>query len=605
VTGEHLFSVDVLNADASMELFVKRAEAVRSDFCVNGNGQVITDICRQLDGLPLAIELAAARMRMFDPPQLLALMRSPFTVLTLRHRDKVSHRRALREMLAESERLLSPEEDAAFRRLGIFVGGCSLPAAEAVLGQGTVEPLMDTLQNLADHSLVRIDLQPDAPRINMLHTIREYALSRLQASNEHVEYARRHAEHFTDFAELCEADSPEVRLGKFNEESGNLRAALAYARETQDALMQLRLLASFGRWQGLQWQTDDIAWLLDLFAETATHAPALKRIRARALSVAGFSIMFLLDEGLDHARAMLDESARLFESLGDIDAQASSLSKLGCVLWNITDIPGCIAAAQHALQLDDGQRMHFSSAMANGLIAGALRDQGHYEQAIQLFTLSAEQFEALGDSSMATFQHNGMGDLEFNRGRLPAAQACYERAMAAWKAGGSEGEIGRRGLGRVAYVQGDLNRAHELLARAVSMQRQWSNRADLSFTLHHLSWVKHQKGEPDASTLMREAIHLQQQRKCQLGLIESLDRCAWMTSSKGEAARAATLFGAADILRQSLGLVYPLGDKPLGDMYLAKARAGLAALSFNDAWSEGKSLSLEAAAAFAEAGLEA
>jgi hypothetical protein len=117
--------------------------------------------------------------------------------------------------------------------------------------------------------------------------------------------------------------------------------------------------------------------------------------------------------------------------------------------------------------------------------------------------------------------------------------------------------------------------------------------------------VKHQKGEPDASTLMREAIHLQQQRKCQLGLIESLDRCAWMTSNKGEAARAATLFGAADILRQSLGLVYPLGDKPLGDMYLAKARAGLAALSFNDAWSEGKSLSLEAAAAFAEAGLGA
>jgi predicted ATPase len=447
VAGEHLFSVDVLSLDASTQLFVMRAGAARSDFCVNGNGPAISDICRQLDGLPLAIELAAARMRMFDPQQLLALMRSPFTVLTLRHRDTVSHRRALHEAMAESEQLLSPEEAAAFRRLGIFVGGCSLPAAEAILGRDATQPMMDTLQTLADHSLICIDPQGDAPRITMLHTIREYALSRLKASGEQAELARRHAEHFTDFAELCEGDSPEARLEKFNEESGNLRASLAFARETDNALMQMRLLASFGQWQGLQWQTEDIAWLIDLFAAPATHAPALRRIRARALSVAGFSVLFMLDEGWSHARAMLDESARLFESLGDIDAQASSLSKLGCILWNLADISGCLAAAQRALQLDDDRQRRFSSAMANGLIAGALRDRGDYAQAVQRFSLSAQQFEALGDSSMATFQ---LGDVFLTKARVGLANAPFEAAWAEGKAMPLEAAVAFAEAGLVA-----------------------------------------------------------------------------------------------------------------------------------------------------------
>jgi hypothetical protein len=104
---------------------------------------------------------------------------------------------------------------------------------------------------------------------------------------------------------------------------------------------------------------------------------------------------------------------------------------------------------------------------------------------------------------------------------------------------------------------------------------------------------------------MREALQLQQRRKCQLGLVESLDRCAWMTSSAGEAAHAAALFGASEKLRQSLGMVYPLGDRPLGDVFLTKARVGLANAPFEAAWAEGKAMPLEAAVAFSEAGLAA
>jgi predicted ATPase/DNA-binding XRE family transcriptional regulator len=602
LAGEHLFSVDVLSPDAGMAMFVQRTEAIRPTFCVNGNKEVILEICRQLDGLPLAIELAAARMRMFEPPQLLALMQTPFNVLTLRHRDSITHRRALREALAESERLLTPEAADAFRRLSIFMGGCSLPAAVAVLGAGAVQPVTDCLQVLADHSLIRMHPCEDETRIHMLHTIREYGLERLRSSGEYAATARRHAEYYTDFAEFCEADAPEVQLQKFNEEGGNLRAALAFARRAGDALMQMRLLASFGQWQGMQWQAEDLDWLNGLFAQPATQAPALKRIRARALSVAGFSVLFLLDEGWSHAQAMLEESARLFEALGDVDAQASSLSKLGCILWNVSDLEGCIRASQRALEMEEGKGAKFSSAMANGLIASALRDRGDDAQAVQRFTRSIEQFEALGDSSMAAFQHNGMGDLEFNCGRLAEAHACYERALVSWKAGGSEGEIANRGLGRIAYVQGHLKRAHDLLDRAVSVQRQWNNHADLSFTLHHLAWVKHQMGEPAAAALMQEALHLQQRRTCRISLVESLERCAWMAAGQ-DAARAATLFGAAEALRRSSGMVFPLGDKALQDTYLATVRASLDEASFAAAWAAGEAMPLEAAIAFAMSGI--
>ena len=362
-------SAAALGRNEAVRLFVERARAVNADFALtDANAAVLAEICRRLDGLPLAIELAAARVRLLDPDALLARLESAagsLRLLTGGGRDLPARQQTLRSTIAWSYDLLTAEEQALFRRLAVFVGGCTLAAAEAVCGATA-----DVLDGV-DALLARSMLQPAPPaageaRVALLETIREFGLERLAAAGELDELRRRHAAHFVAFAEAADAAlrGPDSRpwLDRLEAEHDNLRAALEWSlsgdaagHETAQRLSGA--LAWFWWWrchldEGRRW----LARALD-GPRGATVA------RMRALQGAGWLAHFQRDSAA--AREVLGESLAIARALGDRRGEAWSLHLLGRVDYFDGDPAAVRALAQESLEVaeETGDRWLVSWAL--------------------------------------------------------------------------------------------------------------------------------------------------------------------------------------------------------------------------------------------------
>jgi predicted ATPase/DNA-binding XRE family transcriptional regulator len=337
---------------AAVRLFVERARAAKADFVVTAeNVSAVAEICRRLDGLPLAIELAAARIKLFAPEVLLARLAEPLAFLTGGPRDLPARQQTLRNTITWSYDLLDEGEQALFRRLGVFVGGCTLEAAEAMTNIGftisdfglraeaqivenpKTQNALDGLTSLLDKSLLRQEAGPDGePRFVMLETVREYALERLAASDELALTQRRHAEYFLALAEAAErplkGQGQGMWLARLASDLDNLRAALDWGTAMQELELVARLSAA-----------------LDLFWDLRDHLPegierleaALARrdelqpsVRAKALAVTG-RLLWRWDEISygQHARQLSTESLALYRALGDQQGVANVLINLG------------------------------------------------------------------------------------------------------------------------------------------------------------------------------------------------------------------------------------------------------------------------------------
>src|SRR5262249_9536118 len=227
-----------LGEQDSVALFAERAQAVRPDFRLNGDRSVVAEICRRVDGLPLAIELAAARVKILSPQALLARLDERLAVLTTGARDVPLRLRTLRDAIAWSHDLLGEEEQETFGALAVFAGSFTLEAAEEVC-----DAELDTVASLVENSLLR----QAADRLRMLETIREYALEQLQASARREDLLRRHAEYFLAFAEHGDRQDPKALvplIDRLDAEQANLRAALQGARELGDGVLELRLVVA-------------------------------------------------------------------------------------------------------------------------------------------------------------------------------------------------------------------------------------------------------------------------------------------------------------------------------------------------------------------------
>jgi predicted ATPase len=241
----HLPEIDALSQYDAVALFVERAQAVKSDFAVtSANAPAIAEICVRLDGLPLAIELAAARAKLLSPQALLARLEQRFDLLTGGPRDLPARQQTLRATIDWSYGMLGPDEQTLFARLAVFVGGCTLEAAEAVCG---ADGLLTGLSTLIDNNLLRQEEQPDGePRFTMLETIRAYALERLDESAEADEIHSLHAEHFlalADRLEHAERTLPTVDWPRDEREVDNFRAAIAWSNAQGDDERTVRLAA--------------------------------------------------------------------------------------------------------------------------------------------------------------------------------------------------------------------------------------------------------------------------------------------------------------------------------------------------------------------------
>ena len=429
VSGEHEYEVPPLVEEEALALFRERARAVRPGFSANGT---VSEICRRLDCLPLALELAAARVKVLSPAAILERLEVRLPLLTGGPRDAPERQRTLRATIAWSFDLLSEEEQRLLARLSVFAGGCTLEAAEAVCGAD-----LDTLQSLVDKSLLR----RSDDRFRMLATIREYADERLDASPETEELRRRHAMYFLALAEQADTDRLGNRehdwIASIEADHDNFRAVLAWAQSSDEAGVALPLatwLALY--WWALGYVSEGLRWLDGALARGTDESPEL---RARGLSRAAW---LAYAGGLySAAEAFARESLTLSEAAGDTEGVSQALHMLAGLATEQEDYGQARSLASRALALDRqrGDKHAIAARLEN--LGNISLNQGDYEAATALFQESLALCREIGLRRVEASSLGNLANLALHLGRSGEATSLLGEGLRLAQEIGSVGEV--------------------------------------------------------------------------------------------------------------------------------------------------------------------
>ncbi len=475
---------DVAGSEA-VRLFVARAQAVRSDFALTeANAPVVVAICKRVDGLPLAIELAAARVTLFPPEALLARLERRLPLLTGGPRDVPARQQTLRNAIAWSHDLLSADEQVLFRRLAVFAGRFTLEGAEAVVDRvGAIGvDIVEGISSLVDQSLLRqADVVEGEPRFAMLETIREYGLERLEASEEADAVHGAHAAFYLALAEAMEPPllSPDqtrvsprqtARLDRLWAEHDNLRAALAWLIERGEPEVGLRLAGALGSFWRLRSQPSEGRSWLERTLARGTNAPAA----ARAKALHGAGVLAWAQGDFERAGPLIEEALARFRDADDAAKAGQALLALGRLAWDLDDADraqGCFEAACVLFE-----RLADQAGLAHGLHGLALvaYKQGDHDRAAALFEAVLVPWRALGHAwGLACCVPGHLGDVARARGDHRQAAALYQESLALnWEHGDMENVSWNLiGLAAVGVARGQAECAARLLGAAEALKQ--------------------------------------------------------------------------------------------------------------------------------------
>ena len=427
----------------AVRLFIERASDVRPDFTLTKeNAPAIVEICQRLDGLPLAIELAAARTKLLSPPQLLGRLSQPLRLLTTGASNLPPRQQTLRNLIAWSYELLGEEERRLFRALGVFSGGWTLAEAEAVCGneghEGAVGEQVDVLEgmeSLVEKSLVRrveaVENGDEEPRFTMLETIRAFAVEALDASGEGTAARERHATYYVGLAERGAQElygSEQVAwLDRFEEEHANLRAALEWLHASGNAPAALRLAAAMsGFWRTRGYLREGRERLEQVFALVGAVAPSAPL--AHALSVAGSLAAQLGDAA--GARLLLERSLAAWRALGDRRRTAGVLLNLGALAYRLGDYAAAREVLDDALAVQRDLGLKAGMVLALNNLALVQREQSDLPGARASLEESLALLRALSDVRNEPLVLVNLGDVALEEGDGGAA-AYYRSGLEA------------------------------------------------------------------------------------------------------------------------------------------------------------------------------
>ncbi len=475
-------SVDVktVGGSSAVALFVERAQAVKPDFALNhDNAAAVVDVCRRLDGLPLAIELAAARCKVLTPRAMLGRFGNRLDLLTGGARDAPARQRALRAAIAWSHDLLSAEEQVLFRRLGVFVGGWTLETAECVCN-ATGDLGLDVLNGIAslvDQSLVQQTEGSDAePRFFMLETLREYALERLDASDERRQLQRRHADSMLAFAEEAEPYLFGGDRGRWlrhlSEEQDNIRAALGWSLAQDEPELGMRLVGVLWMWFQRRLTIEGRQWADDLLAHT--RAQRSTSARADALFAAGHFAWLQGDVRAFHAR--LGECVKIRRQLGDAAGLGRALPFLGLALGNDYRTAQQLAAEGVSLCREVGDRWGLALALTNlGRIEATW---GHDTAARPPLEEATALFRSLRDDWVLALPLTSIGAIAYRAGSYEEARSAFEEALPRFRAIEDRRNTAQAltNLGYVTLADGEVDRAREIFAESLAFGREHGDR---------------------------------------------------------------------------------------------------------------------------------
>jgi len=587
LTGEEVWSVPILSlpspqsmslSDLLMQyegirLFVERASAARSDFTLTErNASSVTQVCQRLDGMPLAIELAAARVRMMSVSEIAKRLDDRFNLLTVGSRTALPRHQTLRAAIDWSYDLLSEPERIFFSRLSIFAGGFTLEAAEEVGAGGNVSPqaqVVDLLGQLIYKSLVIVETfsedSKSETRYGMLETIREYAREKLGESGEMKQLRQWHRDYFIALAERAE---PKLKgreqfewLDQLELEHDNLRAAWNCAIET-DADLALRLVSVLlDFWLTRGNLSEGREWMAILLEQTKQWGQAARR--AHALSMAGQLTYFQSD--FYAARTLLEQALPVARASGDQKEVAFALLWLGRTIMRQRDDQIAQSFLEEALALYQELQDEFGIERAGMHLAELAATQGSYGKAEELYMKILAKYRDLGD--------------------------------------GIEVQNVLNQLGELARLEGDYERAGAFYEKALDILRGPRSRfSQSSLPLFNLAWVwLHRGNHEKANTLFQESLELTKAYDDNVGTLLCVGGFAAILGMIGKPEQGARLFGALESLLESSGLTGRLEalDQKEIDHYVAVVRSQLDEPSFAKAWAEGSAMTFEQAIEFA------
>jgi len=565
IYGEQEFPVSPLEQVSAVELFVQRAAGVSPSFALTSeNEPAIREICQRLDGLPLAIELAAARTKVLSPHAMLDKMQDRLRFLITGALDLPARQQTLRGAIDWSHDLLNESEQKLFRRLSVFVGGCTLESAEAVCdtNHDLGIDLFEGLSSLVDKNLIqrvdqgRADGSIVEPRFAMLETIREYALERLAGSGELSAVKRAHAAYSLV---LAEEGNPELGasdrgrwLSHCDAEIDNFRSALDWLFESNEVEWSLRLCLALFRFWDMREHLSEGRERLEAVLRVAgdTHSAE----RARVSHFIGALASAQGDYGA--AETFLAGGLSVYGELADLHGIAASLNALGVSARDRGDYVS--AETNFECSLACWRNLSDQLAIARCLhnLASVVKIRGDYQRASLALDEATCIFEQLGDLSGAAWSINQQGDIKREQSDIAGARDLYQRSLAIFRAAGDQWGVARSltDMGSIDCEEEDHESAHAAYSTALEIFTRLGHRR---------------------------------------GIARVVEAFGCLALSRGDARKALRLCGAATRLRRLIGAPLPPAEQSKLDQSLLLAWDSLSKEAADDAWAEGYAMSLE------------
>jgi predicted ATPase/DNA-binding CsgD family transcriptional regulator len=656
---DQLPDLESLRQSAAVTLFIQRVQSIKPEFVLTkGNARTIAEICHRLDALPLAIELAAARIKILSPQALLARLEHRLQVLTGGALDLPERQRTLRNTIVWSYDLLDPQEQRVFRSLAAYIGGASVESVEVLCGAresesgGNPEPILDIIVSLIDKSLLQqTEQETEEPRLRMLETIREFGLECLHDTGELEECREAHALYFLGLAEKAEPllkGAQQVEwLHRLEAEQGNIRAALGWLIEHRVADLALRFTSSLWRFwfmrgyfgEGRQW----LQASLELIPRSEESS-----MRAKALCGLGWINSFVGD--IDAARSALEESVAIFRELGDKAGQAEAQSELAEGVYLRDDVAAARRLFEDCLELAREANEPWILSMLLRTLGPFIyeHDPANSERAVSLLEESMSLSRELGDKVglmralersllIATWQ----GDVEraallakenlslvyeldnrpdsleilnhvaratLFQGEAARAEALLYECIALAQEELAETTHGKHHiaralltLGEISLHRGEVEQAATMLVRSLSLLRDVSNDEDMALALASLGEARRRQGDlAQARQFCSEGLVLSRAREYRAGVGRNLMGLARIAIDENRLKQAVRLYASASLWLDPGTKLDPF-ERQEYEQALESLRRQLDRGAFAAAWMQGQVFTLDQVLALPEA----
>lgn len=636
----------VLAGIPSVALFVERAQLVAPGFTLTvANAHDVAAVCVGLEGLPLAIEVAASRADQISLPEMRSALSSRLKLLRTETRDLPARHRTVRGAIKWSYDLLDHNSQALFRMLGVFVGGFTLEAVESMAqvsklaGKSTsahksARAILDALMSLVNGNLVRRDSMSRGSetsedndraglRFRMWEAAREFALEELGAKGELASVERLHADYYATLAQEAELQlvgAEQVRwLERLEQEQDNFRAALRWCVEatergnydTENITREkastpnpletgLRTAGALGRFWYIRGYYSEGRKQIEELLPLAERFDCSLEARAKALN----SLGNLADMQGDYAEAhaALELAIALLREVGDWKGITASLNSLGNVAANQADYASATAYYEESLKMrrDLGDKWGIAVSLNNiGLLA---QEQGNYLAAEPLFEESLDLFRQIQDTEGIAHALSNLGNVAAQKGDYKRLRMLREESLRLSREVGGKDVIAHAllDLGGVALLEGDLDLARKLSSESLAIRRDIGDKWGSAFSLNHLAKIAYLRRDHAAAyRLHKESLSIQRELGTRRGVTWGLAGLAAVALDAGDARRAALLLAAASTIWELTGDMSDAESHVLVERCTAEAKDRLAEASFREAWEEGRDMTVEEAITYA------